>query len=208
MNKIEKAVLFATKAHAGTCRKGTDRPYILHPLEAMAIVMKFTDDQDVLAAAILHDTVEDTSVTIDRIEKEFGSRVAALVDSVTEDKRKDHPAETTWKERKQETISRLRNADRDTKLICLGDKLSNLRDMEWDYSDIGDDLWKRFNQKDKRLHEWYYREIYKILSKEKEFDVGYEMMEFQGYLDFIFEFDDWEYIFTNEPAQEKGERSD
>ena len=75
MNKIEKAVLFATKAHAGTCRKGTDRPYILHPVEAMSIVMKFSDDEDLLAAAVLHDTVEDTSVTIERLEKEFGSQI-------------------------------------------------------------------------------------------------------------------------------------
>jgi myo-inositol-1(or 4)-monophosphatase len=185
MNKVEKAVLFATKAHAGTCRKGTDRPYILHPLEAMSIVKKYTFDEDVLSAAVLHDTVEDTSVTIAQLEREFGPRVAALVSSVSEDKRENLPAEATWIDRKRESILHLKEASRETKLICLGDKYSNLRDMYDDYADIGDALWERFNQKDKRMHAWYYREIYKIL--EEEFEYATEIMEFEGMMDFVFE---------------------
>ena len=184
MNKIEKAIIFATKAHAGTCRKGKDKPYILHPLEAMEIVMHFTEDEDVLAAAVLHDTVEDTSVTVERLEKEFGSRVAALVASVSEDKKRDRSSESTWKERKQETISQLRNASYETKLICLGDKLSNLREMENDYADIDDALWERFNQKDKAMHAWYYRSIYEILKQ--DFGDSWELHEFEGILDFVF----------------------
>lgn len=72
MNKIERATAYASRAHAGKCRKGKDKPYILHPLEAMAVVKKLTDDEDVIAAAVLHDTVEDTAVTADCLEKEFG----------------------------------------------------------------------------------------------------------------------------------------
>ena len=187
MNKVEKAIIFATKAHAGTCRKGKDKPYILHPIEALAIVKRFTDDEDVIAAAILHDTVEDTSVTVERLEKEFGPRIAALVASVSEDKRKKLPSEATWKERKQETIDGLKQADFETKLLCLGDKLSNLREMSNDYAQIGDELWERFNQKDKRMHEWYYREIYKVLAAEEELKWTNELFEFEGTLDFIFE---------------------
>ena len=93
MTKIENALIFATKAHAGKYRKGTKRPYIIHPIEVMSIVMHFTDEEYVLAAAVLHDTVEDTSVTIQRVEKEFGSRVAELVASVTEDKKRKLPPE-------------------------------------------------------------------------------------------------------------------
>ena len=184
MNKIEKAILFATKVHAGTFRKGTDRPYILHPLAAMAVVKKYTFDEDVLAAAVLHDTVEDTPVTVEQLEKEFGPRVAALVASVSEDKRENLPAEATWVERKRETIQRLREASRETKLICLGDKYSNLMDMYYDYEDLGDELWERFNQKDMRLHAWYYGEIYKIL--EKEFKWSTEIDEFEGMMGFVF----------------------
>ena len=184
MNRIEKAVVFAAKAHAGAIRKGTDRAYILHPLEAMSIVMKLTDDEDVIAAAVLHDILEDTSVTRERLEKEFGSRIAALVASVSEDKKKDLPAEATWKDRKQLTIEQLKTADRNTKILCLGDKLSNLRDMSNDYEDAGDELWERFNQKDKHMHEWYYREIFKILSL--EFKETVEMYEFEWALDTLF----------------------
>ncbi len=202
MNKIEKAVIFATRAHAGMCRKGKTKPYILHPIEAMAIVKQFTNDEDVLAAAVLHDTVEEASVTVERLEKEFGHRVVELVASVSEDKGKDRQTETAWKERKQETIDRLKNADRDTKLLCLGDKLSNLREMSNDYAEIGDELWERFNQRDKRMHEWYYREIYKILAAEEVFRWTNEVFEFEATLDFVFEKDDWRYVFP-EPLPEE-----
>lgn len=184
MTKVEKAIHFATKAHAGAVRKGTDRPYILHPLEAMAIVSRLTDDQDVIAAAVLHDTVEDTPVTIEDLEREFGPRVAALVASVSENKRDSLPAGATWSERKQETIDGLKLVARDTRLLCLGDKLSNLRDLYADHRKIGDELWTRFNQKDKRLHQWYYGEICRILKE--DFRESWEMREFEEKLSFIF----------------------
>ncbi len=75
MTKIESAVQYAVFAHAGTKRKGKDRPYILHPVETMTIVAGMTEDEDVIAAAVLHDAVEDTSVTPEDIEREFGERV-------------------------------------------------------------------------------------------------------------------------------------
>ncbi len=184
MTKMEKAIVFATKAHACICRKGTDRPYILHPIEAMSIVMKFTDDEDLLAAAVLHDTVEDTGVTLERLEKEFGSRVASLVASVSKYKNEDLPVDEPWKERKQATITQLKNADRDTKLLCLGDKLAYLRDLYMDREEV-EDFWERFNRKDRSMHAWYYHEICKIL--EKEFPLTLEMMEFDGLIGIVFE---------------------
>ncbi len=163
MTKIENALIFAAKAHAGKYRKGTERPYIIHPLEVMSIVMRFTDDEDVLTAAVLHDTVEDTSVTIQRIEKEFGPRVAGLVASVTEDKKRQLPPEATWRARKWEMLFRMKKAERDVKIIWFADCLSNIRDIKMDYDRIGDDLWERFNQKDKELQGWYYRETVILL---------------------------------------------
>ena len=205
MSKIEKAVAFATRTHAGSVRKGQDKPYLLHPLEAMTIVMRYTDDEDVLAAAVLHDTVEDTSVTVERLEKAFGPRVAGLVASVSEDKRKDRAAETTWLERKMETISHLKEASRDTKLICLGDKLSNLREMEEDYAEIDDELWERFNQKDKDMHAWYYREIYKILKEEFDESISpIELDEYAGIMDFVFGRPKRQSIFPEEYFKEEG----
>ena len=186
MNQIEKAVAFATKAHAGQFRKGTDRPYILHPIETMVTVMRHSWDDDVIAAAVLHDVVEDTSVTLKRVEKEFGPRVASLVASVSEDKMKKIPPEATWRARKWQTIFRMRNADEDTKLICLADNLSNLREMRHDYEKIGDELWARFNQKDKTMHEWYYKELLSILIKTFEPEYYEETNDFYDLIQQVF----------------------
>ena len=166
MKLLDDAINFATKAHAGVSRKGKTRPYILHPLEAMNIASTLTEDEEVLAAAVLHDTVEDTDVTKADIKAAFGSRVADLVAAESEDKREDLPAESTWETRKQETIKALKTASRDIKTICLGDKLSNLRELSRDYADLGDALWERFNQKDKAMHCWYYSSLCEILKDE------------------------------------------
>ena len=163
---LEDAIKFAADAHAGVKRKGKNRAYILHPLEAMIIAASLTEDEEVLAAAVLHDTVEDTAVTKEQLEQTFGSRVANLVAAESENKREDTPAEETWELRKQETITHLRFASREAKLICLGDKLANLRELIRDDAQIGDALWKRFNQSDKRKHAWYYRSVFKILAEE------------------------------------------
>ena len=202
MTKIEKAVLFATKAHAGQLRKGSEKPYILHPMEAMAIVTKYTDDEDVIAAAVLHDTVEDTSVTLERLEKEFSPRVAALVASVTEDKKKDLPAESTWLERKQEAILHLETASHETKLLCLADKYSNLRDMYDDIEDFGSEYWQLFNQKDGRMHAWYYRENFRILKE--EFADTVEILEFEGMMDFVFDDCRTEPVLSEDDPDEEG----
>ena len=69
MDILDKAIVFATKAHSGSFRKGTTTPYIVHPMEASAIVATMTDDKIILAAAVLHDVVEDTDYTIDDIVK-------------------------------------------------------------------------------------------------------------------------------------------
>ena len=184
MKMVEKALQFATDAHSGQLRKGTNRPYIQHPIQTMQIVRRLTDDEEVIAAAVLHDTLEDTGVTREELEKAFGKRVADLVAGVSENKRADRPAEETWAERKQETIENLKDASRVVKLICLGDKLSNIRMMAKDYEVLGDELWERFNQKDKNLHCWYYSEIYKILRE--EFGDIEEIRDYKNQLEKVF----------------------
>lgn len=149
---LDRAIAFAVRAHAGTERRGKGFPYIVHPLEAMAIVSTITPDQELLAAAVLHDTVEDTDVTIEDIRAEFGDRVASLVkiDSVGDD-------EGTWHERKQKAIDRIANAPRDAKIVALGDKLSNMRAIARDYYEQGDNLWNLFHTNNPKDHEWHYR---------------------------------------------------
>ena len=184
MRLIEKAIVFATWAHEGAVRKGKGRPFILHPLEVLSIAASLTEDEEVLAAAVLHDTVEDTPVTREEIEWKFGFRVANLVAAESEDKRRDRSAESTWLIRKQEAIDQLQKAGRDAKLISICDKLSNLRDMDQDYAEIGDRIWERFHQKDKKLHAWYYTSIYDILSE--EFGDIPALREVKAHLDSLF----------------------
>ena len=81
---LDRAIIFAVKAHSGTERRGKGYPYIVHPMEAVEIVATMTKDQELLAAAALHDTVEDTDVTVEQIRAEFGDRVADLVAAETD----------------------------------------------------------------------------------------------------------------------------
>lgn len=161
---LDKAIIFATKAHSGAKRKGTNVPYIVHPIEAAAIVSSMTDDEEIIAAAVLHDVIEDTDATEDDLYARFGRRIADLVLNESEDKRKTLPAALTWKTRKQETITFLETeADRDAKMLALADKLANLRAIHRDQCIIGDKIWERFNEKNKEMHAWMYRSIEKAL---------------------------------------------
>lgn len=166
---LDKAIIFAVNAHRGQFRKGSDTPYILHPMEAAAIVGTMTADDEVLAAAVLHDTVEDTGTTIEQIREQFGERVAVLVSAESENKREDQPAASTWKIRKVETIEHLKIAPIEVKMLTLGDKLSNIRSMYRDHLCLGDKLWQRFNQKDKNEQLWYYKSIAECLSDLAEY---------------------------------------
>ena len=85
MELVSEAIVFAVKAHDGMRRKKSESPYILHPMEAAVIVGTMSDDQNLIAAAALHDVVEDAGVTIEEIEERFGARVRELVASETED---------------------------------------------------------------------------------------------------------------------------
>lgn len=157
---LEKAMRFAAIAHHGVDRKVGGVPYILHPMEAAVIAASMTTDQEVMAAALLHDTIEDTDTTVEDIREQFGDRVASLVLSETEDKMEDRPASETWRLRKELHIASLiQTNDINVKILWLADKLSNLRSFHRQYLAMGDEMWKHYNQKDKTQHEWYYRSI-------------------------------------------------
>ncbi len=163
---MDRAIVFATRAHSGTYRKGTSIPYIVHPIEAAAIVSTMTDDPDMIAAAVLHDVVEDTDTTVEEIRFFFNRRIAKLVEAESENKRKDLPPQETWMLRKMETLEFLRTqADREAKILALADKLSNMRAIHRDQNTVGDKLWERFNEKDKAKHGWMYRQVADALSE-------------------------------------------
>ena len=159
---LDRAILFAVRAHADTERKGKGFPYIVHPLEAMAIVATMTNDQELLAAAVLHDTIEDTDTTMEQLCAEFGPRVAKLVETET-DQHFSADKALTWHQRKQESLNRLASASRDAMIVALGDKLSNMRGIAQDYAVLGDELWQRFNVKTKADHAWRFRQLAEVL---------------------------------------------
>ena len=158
--------MFAVAAHDGMRRKKSETPYILHPMEAAVIVGTMSDDQELIAAAVLHDVVEDAGIAIETIEAKFGKRVRALVGSETEDKRADLPPSATWRIRKEESLLVLKNTD-DTAvlMVWLGDKLANMRAIYRDFKVEGNAMWQRFNQKNVEEQSWYYRSIAKLTER-------------------------------------------
>ncbi len=94
--RLYRAYAYAAKAHLGQYRKKTRIPYFTHIITTMNYALELTQDIEVLQGAILHDTVEDTWVTFDDLKREFGERVARLVEAETENKRRDMPASQTW----------------------------------------------------------------------------------------------------------------
>ena len=156
---IEEAVAFARRAHAGAVRKGTNIPYITHPMETAVIISLMTEDEDLVVAALLHDVIEDTDVTPEELEERFGRRVTELVLEETEDK------SGSWFERKSATVEHLKHATLENKMLTLADKLSNLRSTARDYMMVGEDIWQRFNEKDKSKLKWYYGSIMRELEE-------------------------------------------
>ncbi|MBQ7888096.1 MAG: bifunctional (p)ppGpp synthetase/guanosine-3',5'-bis(diphosphate) 3'-pyrophosphohydrolase [Clostridia bacterium] len=164
MTLVSDAMLFAARAHDGMLRKGTNIPYIVHPAEVAAIAATMTEAPEVLAAALLHDVMEDCGVSEAELAERFGERVAQLVKSETQERTGD-PQET-WLARKRSAVERITKGDRAVKIIALSDKLSNMRAIHRDYDRDGERLFFKFHQHDKALHAWYYRSIAALLESE------------------------------------------
>lgn len=181
---LDKAIIFAVRAHHNTERRGKGFPYIVHPMEAVEIVATITPDQELLAAAALHDTIEDTDVMVEDIRREFGDRVAELVHAESDRFTDGVSEEDSWHDRKQAAINRLAAASHEAKIVAMGDKLSNMRAIWRDYQTKGDDLWQIFHVKDKASHEWHYRGLADALS---ELSDTFAYQEFVRLIDDVFE---------------------
>ena len=180
---LDRAILFAVKAHAGTERRGKGFPYIVHPMEAVSIAATITADQEILAATALHDTIEDTDVTIEQLREEFGDRIASLVGSETDVIFENRSEEDSWHDRKQAAIDRLAKVSHDAKIVAMGDKLSNMRAIARDYAQQGDALWSLFHTSDPKEHEWHYRGLADSL---RELEGTFAFQEFEELIDKVF----------------------
>ncbi|MEX1229478.1 MAG: HD domain-containing protein [Planctomycetaceae bacterium] len=155
---VERAMRVAARWHRHQTRKSSDLPYITHPASVMSILTRVgIHDDDVLAAALLHDVLEDTPCPIEDLAAEFPPRVLDYVQQLTEQKKDEAGTVRPWKVRKTEYIERLQNAPWEVRAIALADKLHNLGTMVYDL-EAGEALWKRFGASPEQVL-WYHDEV-------------------------------------------------
>lgn len=170
MSIVERAIIFAAKAHEGQMRKLTDIPYITHPFSVGMLLQKANCSDEVIAAGILHDTLEDTSTTYEELTEHFGAHIANLVVAASEPDKS-----LPWEERKQHTIDRLKGAYLEEVQVITADKLHNLRSIRADLEVEGEKIWGRF-KRGKRAQHWYFSSIVNELSiRKKEFNLIQEL---------------------------------
>jgi len=163
--RFERALVFATRKHAGQERKGTPVPYVSHLLGVAGLVLEAGGDEDLAIAALLHDVAEDCGGVpmLNQVRRRFGKRVAHIVEGCSDAFTTPKPP---WRERKEPYIRHLRTADADTRLVSAADKLHNARSIVADYRALGEQIWERFQGKrDGTL--WYYRALLDEFKRKK-----------------------------------------
>ncbi len=163
--RFQRAFLFAAEKHAGQARKASTIPYIAHLMGVASLALEYGGDEDLAIAALLHDVVEDCggAPMLQEVRRQFGNRVAKIVDGCTDS---DTMPKPPWRERKEAYLRHLKNADADTRLVSAADKLNNVRSILSDYRTVGESIWARFNGgRDGTV--WYYRALLKEFLRRK-----------------------------------------
>lgn len=150
---IFAALRFADDAHSGQFRKGSRVPYLIHPLSVARILLDHGCSDELAVAALLHDTVEDTDVTVEEIRSIFGDGVARLVEFATEPEKL-----WSWERRKEHTLEVLASGETPALLLCLADKLDNIRSIRYDLERCGEKAWERF-KRPRAKQRWYYESL-------------------------------------------------
>ncbi len=155
--RLQRAFRYAAEKHAGQTRKQTAVPYLSHLMAVAALVLEAGGDEDMAIAALLHDVVEDCGgiPRLREIRKQFGARVAKIVEGCTDSFGEPKPE---WVERKKDYLREVKQADVETRLVSASDKLHNVRTILADYRQDGEAIWARFSGK-KEGTLWYYRAL-------------------------------------------------
>ena len=175
MSLLDTAIEVAARAHRDQLRKGTDVPYITHPYGVGLMLARAGYDEEVIVAGILHDTVEDTDVTLEQVREIFGARVADIVRGCSEPD-KDLP----WEARKRHTMEQLATASIEVRAVTCADKLHNIRSILADLR-AGHDVWGRFNR-GREQQAWYYRGLAAAFRRQE----GELFQYFAGLVDELF----------------------
>ncbi|WP_319004980.1 HD domain-containing protein [Mesobacillus jeotgali] len=171
MDLIDKALQIASMAHEGQYRKNTKIPYIAHPVAVGMILQKAGYSEEMVAAGILHDTVEDTDITMEDVKREFGTEVARIVEGCSEPDKS-----LSWEERKEHTIEFLKTASEEIRVVACADKLHNVRSIREDVEQSGEKVWSRFRRGEKE-QEWYYRNVVESLGYATSFPLLEELVK-------------------------------
>jgi (p)ppGpp synthase/HD superfamily hydrolase len=158
-SRLYDAIELAARAHHNQVRKGTEIPYIVHPLAVAGWLIRAQCPETLVIAALLHDVVEDTPVSIDELRSHFGREVVELVTALSEPDKK-----ASWEDRKAHTINYLeKQANEDVLLIALADKLDNVRAIRQGLENDGEKFWGRFNRP-REKQKWYYERLDDVFS--------------------------------------------
>lgn len=137
---VQKALERATQLHEGQTRKGAVAiPYVVHPVIVAGVVSRYTDDEDIIAAALLHDTLEDTSYTHEKMAEEFGARVADIVRGTTIPEAEEAAGES-WTADRKRYLENLRQAPDESALVAAADKLHNFSGALAQFGDAPDEF--------------------------------------------------------------------
>lgn len=179
---IFDAIEFAVKAHSGQYRKVNKVPYIVHPLSVMQILMENGCSEEIAVAGVLHDTVEDTGVSLQDIRQKFGETIARLVEGASEP-----PKTFAWEYRKKHHLEKLKIAPPDVLLLVCVDKLDNIRSMRTDYEQHGEALWTKFSRPKEKQH-WFFQSLVEIFEQRMPTDPGQSLfLEFRKQVQAVFE---------------------
>lgn len=162
--QIKKAIQFAARKHHGHLRivstEEAPMPYITHLFSVAILVAEDGASDDLVTAALLHDTIEDTGTTREEIAQSFNQHVADLVVSVSEVRERDG-AKLSWKECKTEYLDRLASATDETLVIAIADKIENVESRAEEFIKYGESFLKNWRQPN-ASYLWFYGEALRI----------------------------------------------
>ncbi|WP_082033947.1 HD domain-containing protein [Cohnella kolymensis] len=193
MSLIDRAIEFSAYAHREQTRNGTEIPYISHPFAVGLILQQAGCTEDVIAAGILHDTLEDTTVTAHQLLAEFGPVVLEIVEGCSEPDK-----DAAWEDRKQHTLHFLKEAPLSVRLVACADKLHNIRSVNRDLAKYSEYAWTRF-KRGRASQQWYFTGLVESLGYASRFPL---LDELEDEVEEVFgpplEFPEWKALRKNQ----------
>ncbi len=155
---VEKAFVLALRAHEGQMRKDAPTPYIVHPVRVAILLARYGLSDTVVAAGLVHDVVEDTSLSLEDVRRELGEEVAAIVAPVT------HDDTLSWDDKKKAYIEAVRAASEGAKAVSVADKIANAESLIAAHEREGSAVWLHFNAgREKKL--WFEESMLAMLQE-------------------------------------------